>query len=158
MEFNDDSIRAVFEGLKKKKKRVVKATSDQEQEEFDNEQGFGKKKKKKPVEIKAPLQTTQWSTADYTYKELLDRVFAVLRQNNQDVSGESRFNILIRSYKIVPPQIMREGTKKTAFANILDISTRMNRRPDHVIQFLFTELGTSGSIDGSQRLIIKGRY
>ncbi len=34
----------------------------------------------------------------------------------------------------------------------------MHRQPEHVIQFLFTELGTSGSIDGSQRLVIKGRF
>ena len=34
----------------------------------------------------------------------------------------------------------------------------MRRQPDHVIQFLFAELGTSGSMDGSQRLVIKGRF
>jgi len=34
----------------------------------------------------------------------------------------------------------------------------MHRQPEHVIQFLFAELGTSGSIDGSQRLVIKGRF
>jgi translation initiation factor 2 subunit 2 len=65
---------------------------------------------------------------------------------------------LIRSYKIVPPIIQREGTKKTAFANIIAISTKMKRPPDHVIQFLFAELGTSGSIDGNKRLVIKGRF
>jgi hypothetical protein len=34
----------------------------------------------------------------------------------------------------------------------------MRRQPEHVIQFLFTELGTVGSVDGSQRLVIKGRF
>ena len=34
----------------------------------------------------------------------------------------------------------------------------MRRDPDHLIQFLFSELGTTGSIDGAQRLIIKGRF
>jgi len=34
----------------------------------------------------------------------------------------------------------------------------MHRQPEHVIQFLFAELGTSGSVDGSQRLVIKGRF
>ncbi|KAJ3116693.1 hypothetical protein HDU96_009044 [Phlyctochytrium bullatum] len=34
----------------------------------------------------------------------------------------------------------------------------MRREPDHLIQYLFAELGTTGSIDGSQRLIIKGRF
>ena len=27
-----------------------------------------------------------------------------------------------------------------------------------MIQFLFTELGTTGSVDGAQQLIIKGRW
>ena len=44
------------------------------------------------------------------------------------------------------------------FANITDICRRMRRQPEHVIQFLYSELGTQGSIDGSQRLIMKGRY
>lgn len=34
----------------------------------------------------------------------------------------------------------------------------MHRSPEHVIQFLFSELGTSGSVDGSKRLVIKGRF
>jgi hypothetical protein len=35
---------------------------------------------------------------------------------------------------------------------------RMHRQPDHLIQYLFAELGTTGSIDGAQRLLIKGRF
>lgn len=34
----------------------------------------------------------------------------------------------------------------------------MHRQPDHVIQFLFSELGTNGSVDGAGRLVIKGRF
>jgi translation initiation factor 2 subunit 2 len=34
----------------------------------------------------------------------------------------------------------------------------LKRSPEHVLQFFLAELGTDGSIDGSQRLIIKGRY
>ena len=34
----------------------------------------------------------------------------------------------------------------------------MHRQPEHVIQFLFSELGTSGSVDGGGRLVIKGRF
>jgi translation initiation factor 2 subunit 2 len=82
--------------------------------------------------------------------------------------------------------VAREGTKKTLFANIVDICKRqvsvfyyiiiilyyyyivkkranvlffrMHRQPDHLIQYLFAELGTQGSIDGAQRLLIKGRF
>jgi translation initiation factor 2 subunit 2 len=34
----------------------------------------------------------------------------------------------------------------------------MHRQPEHVIQFLFAEMGTTGSVDGSGRLVIKGRF
>ncbi|KAF9428147.1 hypothetical protein BGZ76_002036 [Entomortierella beljakovae] len=89
---------------------------------------------------------------DYTYQELLTRVFKILKQNNPELAGEKK------RYTIVPPSVMRDGNKKTVFANVADICKRMHRQPEHVIQFLFAELGTSGSIDGSQRLVIKGRF
>jgi len=84
--------------------------------------------------------------------KLLSRVFKILRQNNPELAGEKK------RYTIVPPSVMRDGNKKTVFANVADICKRMHRQPEHVIQFLFAELGTSGSIDGSQRLVIKGRF
>lgn len=34
----------------------------------------------------------------------------------------------------------------------------MHRQPEHVIQYMFAEMGTSGSVDGSGRLVIKGRF
>lgn len=34
----------------------------------------------------------------------------------------------------------------------------MRRSPDHVIQFMFAEMGTTGSVDGAGRLVIKGRF
>ena len=54
--------------------------------------------------------------------------------------------------------MLKEGNKKTIFANLADICKKMHRQDEHVIAFLFAELGTSGSVDGSHRLVIKGRY
>jgi translation initiation factor 2 beta subunit (eIF-2beta)/eIF-5 len=31
-------------------------------------------------------------------------------------------------------------------------------QPEHVTQFLFAEMGTTGSVDGAGRLVIKGRF
>ncbi|KAI9362090.1 domain found in IF2B/IF5-domain-containing protein [Zopfochytrium polystomum] len=92
------------------------------------------------------------STRDYTYDELLTRVFRIIRQQNPDISGEKN------KYRLPPPQVLREGTKKTVFANVVELSKKMRREPDHVIQYLFSELGTTGSVDGSQRLVIRGRF
>lgn len=84
--------------------------------------------------------------------QLLSRFFRILRQNNPELVGEKK------KYTIVPPSVHREGAKKTVFANIADICKRMRRPPEHCIQYLFAELGTTGSVDGSQRLMIKGRF
>lgn len=38
------------------------------------------------------------------------------------------------------------------------LCSRMHRQPDHVMNFLLAEMGTSGSLDGQQRLVVKGRF
>ena len=93
------------------------------------------------------------NTTPISYPLLLSRFFTLLNQYNPDILASGS-----RSYKIPPPQCLREGNKKTIFANIADICKRMKRSDEHVTQFLFAELGTSGSVDGSRRLVIKGRF
>merc|ERR1711967_24343 len=87
------------------------------------------------------------------YESLLSRFFALLHDSHPDLASSGG-----KSYKIPPPQCLREGNKKTIFANIAEICKRMKRTDEHVTQFLFAELGTSGSVDGSRRLVIKGRF
>ncbi|EPQ29430.1 uncharacterized protein PFL1_03185 [Pseudozyma flocculosa PF-1] len=97
-------------------------------------------------------ETWHGTDRDYTYQELLGRIFKTLRAQNPALSGEKK------KFTMVPPQVTRDGSKKTMFANVVDICKRMHRQPDHVIQYLFSELGTLGSVDGSQRLVIRGRF
>ncbi|KAK5987127.1 putative eukaryotic translation initiation factor 2 subunit beta [Cladobotryum mycophilum] len=92
-------------------------------------------------------------TKTMTYTLLLGRFFTQLSQKNPDHSLSGT-----KSYKIPPPQCMREGNRKTVFANIADICKRMKRTEEHVTAYLFAELGTNGSVDGSRRLVIKGRF
>ncbi|ODA80309.1 hypothetical protein RJ55_03267 [Drechmeria coniospora] len=87
------------------------------------------------------------------YTLLLQRFFSQLSQKNPDHSLSGT-----KSYKIPPPQCMREGNRKTVFANIADICKRMKRTEEHLTAYLFAELGTNGSVDGSRRLVIKGRF
>uniref|UniRef100_A0A7S0V415 Eukaryotic translation initiation factor 2 subunit beta n=1 Tax=Polytomella parva TaxID=51329 RepID=A0A7S0V415_9CHLO len=95
-----------------------------------------------------------WSGTDrdYTYDELLERVFGILREKNPELTGERKRTIL------KPPQVAREGTKKTVFTNFMDLCKAMNRQHEHVSQYLLAELGTSGNLDGQQRLVVKGRF
>jgi translation initiation factor 2 subunit 2 len=92
-------------------------------------------------------------TKNIGYELLLSRFFTLLAQKNPDHASSGS-----RSYKIPPPQCLREGNKKTIFANIAEICKRMKRTDEHVTSYLFAELGTSGSVDGSRRLVIKGRF
>ncbi|XP_056126473.1 eukaryotic translation initiation factor 2 subunit 2 [Rhinichthys klamathensis goyatoka] len=98
---------------------------------------------------------TAWagSERDYTYDELLNRVFNIMREKNPDmVAGEKR------KFVMKPPQVVRVGTKKTSFVNFTDICKLLHRQPKHLLAFLLAELGTSGSIDGNNQLVIKGRF
>uniref|UniRef100_A0A8C9V6M5 Eukaryotic translation initiation factor 2 subunit 2 n=1 Tax=Scleropages formosus TaxID=113540 RepID=A0A8C9V6M5_SCLFO len=93
------------------------------------------------------------SERDYTYDELLVRVFNIMREKNPDmVAGEKR------KFVMKPPQVVRVGTKKTSFVNFTDIVKLLHRQPKHLLAFLLAELGTSGSIDGNNQLVIKGRF
>ncbi len=93
------------------------------------------------------------TTPPIAFNLLLGRFYTQLELRNPDhtMSGS-------RSYKIPPPQCLREGNKKTIFANIVDISKRMKRTEEHLSSYLFAELGTTGSVDGNRRLVIKGRF
>ncbi|KAI8968576.1 domain found in IF2B/IF5-domain-containing protein [Mycotypha africana] len=136
---------------KKKKKSMAQFEADLADENADDDEA-AEESSTKPSKKEEGEEAWLKSDRDYAYDELLDRVFNILRQNNPELAGEKK------KYTIVPPSIHREGNKKTIFANIAEISKRLHRPADHVIQFLFAELGTTGSIDGAQRLIIKGRF
>jgi translation initiation factor 2 subunit 2 len=92
------------------------------------------------------------SDRDYTYQELLSRITKILRANNPELAGEKK------KINMVLPVVNREGSKKSAFVNVVEVCKRLNRASDHVIQFLLAELGTTGSTDATNSLIIRGRF
>ena len=127
---------------------------------FDLSKMKKKKKKKKVEESDAPAEGGAAASASaegdgkyacYSYKELLDRVVGILQANNPELSEKRR-------HTMKPPQLMRVGTKKTLWVNFQEICKMMRRNPEHVFQFFMAELGTEGSIDGTQRLVIRGKY
>ncbi|RWS12199.1 eukaryotic translation initiation factor 2 subunit 2-like protein, partial [Dinothrombium tinctorium] len=93
------------------------------------------------------------SDRDYTYEELLQHVFNIIREKNPDIIAGEKKRLVMR-----PPQVLRVGTKKTSFANFIDICKSLHRQPRHMQSFLLAELGTSGSVDANNQLIIKGRF
>lgn len=51
----------------------------------------------------------------FVHLQLLGRVFNILRENNPELAGDRRRTVLM------PPQVLREGTKKTVFVNFMDL-------------------------------------
>ncbi|OAK99504.1 eukaryotic translation initiation factor-like protein 2 subunit beta [Phaeosphaeriaceae sp. SRC1lsM3a] len=159
----DDAGEDDFAALKKKKKSSKKKVED----DFEAKLAAAGGDKAEAEEDAAPAEpevqegdmikgTGIWqhdATTPITYNLLLSRFFTLLHSQHPDLASTGT-----RSYKIPPPQCLREGNKKTIFANIAEICKRMKRTEEHVTQFLFAELGTSGSVAGDRRLVIKGRF
>ncbi|QRD06538.1 hypothetical protein JI435_119060, partial [Parastagonospora nodorum SN15] len=152
-----------FAALKKKKKSSKKKVED----DFEAKLAAAGGEKAEGEEDAAPAEpevqegdmikgTGIWqhdATTPITYNLLLNRFFTLLHSTHPDLASTG-----MKSYKIPPPQCLREGNKKTIFANIAEICKRMKRTEEHVTQFLFAELGTSGSVAGDRKLVIKGRF
>ncbi|XP_015591321.1 eukaryotic translation initiation factor 2 subunit 2 isoform X2 [Cephus cinctus] len=170
--FNLDELDAALPD--DKKENIVEPASEDVvmEDNFDLDMDFSKTKKKKKkkkdldelvaeeerkeTEDKENVEDTSlWvgSDRDYTYDELLVRVFNIMREKNPDMVAGKKQKFVMR-----PPQVVRIGTKKTSFANFTEICKTLHRQPKHLLDFLLAELGTSGSVDGNSQLIIKGRF
>ncbi|KAL5199008.1 hypothetical protein ABZP36_002520 [Zizania latifolia] len=145
-----------FTGMKKKKKKQVdldlSITDIGDGEDILDDQIVEEEEGQGIVLGDVPRYPWEGTDRDYNYDELLGRVFNILRENNPDLAGDRRRTVMR------PPQVLREGTKKTVFVNFMDLCKTMHRQPEHVMMFLLAEMGTSGSLDGQQRLVIKGRF
>ncbi|KAL1834970.1 hypothetical protein ACET3Z_004621 [Daucus carota] len=149
-----DGTDTAFAGLKKKKKKQVQTDLlDDEKENVadDLDDIIGEDEEGEGIILQQQLPW-EGTERDYEYEELLGRVFNILREHNPELAGDRRRTVMR------PPQVLREGTKKTVFVNFMDLCRTMHRQPEHVMTFLLAELGTSGSLDGQQRLVVKGRF
>ncbi|XP_013106576.1 eukaryotic translation initiation factor 2 subunit 2 [Stomoxys calcitrans] len=181
--FDLDAALGLDDGSKKEETKEVTNDETAANEIDDNLdlESFGKKKKKKKKalnldDLEGALPKVEGDEApreektgesmdaedsaeadapyrDYTYDELLKRIFEIILDKNPEMAAGRKPKFVMR-----PPQVLRVGTKKTSFANFLDIARTLHRLPKHLLDFLLAELGTSGSLDGNQQLIIKGRF
>lgn len=150
----DDNLDLESFGRKKKKKKKALNLDDLEGAlpKVDGEDGAGDEKTGDAMDAEDNNEVDN-SDHDYTYDELLKRIFEIILDKNPEMAAGRKPKFVMR-----PPQVLRVGTKKTSFANFLDIARTLHRLPKHLLDFLLAELGTSGSLDGNQQLIIKGRF
>ncbi|KAL6576668.1 hypothetical protein OROMI_010944 [Orobanche minor] len=175
-----DGIETSFAGLKKKKKKAAHTDLNEEKENVAEDLEVDTIGEDEEAE-RIVLRQNPWegSDRDYEYDELLGRVFNNLRENNSELAGDWRKTVMR------PPQVLREGTKKIIFVNFMDLcktyvirvnlissqrlklnigcsgvpgESKMHRQHEHVMTYLLAEMGTSGTLDGQQRLVVKGRF
>lgn len=80
------------------------------------------------------------------YSSLLDRALKVVPKRDK---GGTRFE--------VPNLVVHRAGNKTLVLNFLEISSRMNRDPKHLLKFMSRELATAGSLEDA-RAIFQGRF
>ncbi|CAB3362240.1 Hypothetical predicted protein [Cloeon dipterum] len=141
----DDLLDFNLTHTKKKKKK---------KKDIDEELEGGKMDKSEDADNELTNKSTWFGDdRDYTYDELLKRVFNIMHEKNPDMALGKKQKFVMR-----PPHVVRIGTKKTSFANFTEVCKILHRQPKHLLDFLLAELGTSGSVDGNSQLIIKGRF
>jgi len=145
-EVNDD-IEAAFDlSVKKKKKKPKKKKEKKESEGGEGASSSNQDEADDLVSQERDRRARELSPHIYDYELLLTRVLEMCGNRGKE------------KVKMKPPQLVKQGTKKTIWVNFSDNCKSMNRTPEHVFSFFMAELGTEGSIDGNQRLVIRGRY
>lgn len=68
--------------------------------------------------VNVTTDSSSWANSDrdYTYEELIQYVFNIIKEKNPNIIAGEKRRLVMR-----PPEVLRVGTKKTSFANFLDI-------------------------------------
>lgn len=150
-----DDLNFDFAKKKKKKKRVITFEDDKERPAGGDADDDLNADQAEANDDAAQMDGSNWvgTDRDYTYDELIEHVFSIIRANNPELNAGEKKRFVLK-----PPTVLRVGTKKTSFANFLEICKLVHRQPKHMQAFLLAELGTSGSVDANNQLIIKGRF
>ncbi|MFC7076257.1 MULTISPECIES: translation initiation factor IF-2 subunit beta [Haloarcula] len=81
------------------------------------------------------------------YDSMLDRAI----EETPEIDGTSE------RFEVPDPEVRQEGNT-TVFENFQAVCRRLDREPDHVMQFLQNDVGTSGHIDESGRARLTGAF
>ncbi len=108
-----------FDFTAKKKKKKKKTTFDlPDQDEAADKENEGELDDEFKEEGAASSGQSKWldTDRDYTYDELLEIIYNKIKEKNPESESGTKKKLVMR-----PPQVLRVGTKKTSFANFLEI-------------------------------------
>lgn len=133
---DDDILNLDLSLMKKKKKNKNRVLDDTEIQQTTH----------------SPMGLYSQSTENYSYEFLIQRVFGTLYANNPELTQRPT------KTRLQAPHVLREGTKKTVVTNFANLCKELNRDVSHTMSFMLSELSANGSIDGTNRLILRGRF
>ena len=85
---------------------------------------------------------------EYSYNDLLERIAKQLRDKNQGITEAAK------ATKDVDPYVVKLGTTKTSWMNFDPMVTNIDRKHEHVMSFIATELGAEASLGPENNLIL----
>jgi len=136
----------MFDASRRKKKRKPKRTNKVSFQPEATE--AGQDDESEPSGSQATLNGNASADGEFSYDFLLKRAFDLIGQTKPGAT----------KVPIPPPQAFRIGTSKTLWANFPAIAKALHRNPQHLLNFVIVELGTTANLDGSGRVVIKGRF
>lgn len=111
----------------------------------------GQKKKKKKKNQQQPLLPETEGEREFTYFELLQRLYTTHRERVPEEEVDRRFVLPV-------PQMARQGGRHVVLTNFGVLCQRMQRDLVHVQAFLAAETAAATSINGTQGLVLRGRF
>ncbi|CAD7961799.1 unnamed protein product [Amoebophrya sp. A25] len=123
---------------------------------------FGKKKKKEKKEKKEKkpdqeVEEVELVETEFVAGEIID--YEELLQRIRDIIDSNHGGLGVREkYTLTPPEIARVGAKRTGWMNFQKICDSMNRSSEHLMSYVFAELGCDGTTAGEGQFILKGRF
>lgn len=130
------------------KKDTINKNMDDDKDVSDFYLSLPQKKKRKQKPISNEIKQID---DDYSYIELLTFCMDKLKSSNLSSQKDKKFSL-------PPANVFFSGTKKTIWSNLALTCELLHRPMEHIKLFIFSELGTEGSIDSNKALIIRGRY
>lgn len=134
---------------------------EQDDENIDLQLNLSSRKKKRSkkreieedvIEPSHDVGASSSSNTTYSYDFLIRRVYDKLQRNNPELTGETS------RVRLQPLDVQREGTRKTAVTNFNHLCTTLRREHEHVMAYILAEFSTTGSIDGTKRLLLRGKF
>jgi translation initiation factor 2 subunit 2 len=143
---------ALFDPTQKKKKRPRKVAETAASEDVPTDaapaQASGSEEGGKAEANGEDAGVNKADAEDYSYETLLHRVFELVGDKPDQK----------RSKRVPLPEAYLVGTSKTLWSNFPAIVKALNRNPQHLLTYVIVELGTTANLDGSGRVVIKGRF